>query len=167
MHHSAMPHVQIKMDGISSVYDGLVECLLILPTLDYCDPSIEKACVRCRQKALEYGFSQIGWAGYRHWMESRFPEEFQGPPTLDKVRNSYHKFMSFMKDKMPIFDRQTGEFKGYLDRTLNQVEGTPEQEEVTEPEIPSWLFTPEELRSEEETFSLAWVLKNCKFSSKR
>jgi len=142
MRRSAMPHENINIDGILSTYDGLVECLLLLPSLDHCDPEMEGSCQKCKEKAQQYGFSSTGWSAYRGWMQQIFPDEFKKPITPENIQSSYQRFMNFMKEKIPLFDRITGEFQGYYNRKTKRIEDSP-------------------------IGVAAWVRGNCKFASEK
>ena len=159
MRRSAMPHENINVDGILSDYDGLVECLLLLPSLDHCNPQMEEACQKCKEKAQQHGFSSNGWNAYRTWMKQVFPDEFEKEITPDNIKSSYQRFMSFMQEKIPLFDRTTGKFQGYYNRKTKRIQDSPIDVVDLDPEARRWLETDDWIAT--------WVHKNCKFASKK
>lgn len=138
---TAMPHENINFDNSLQGYDALAECLVIISELGACNHEMQDMCTLCNEKITGYGFSPAAWAAYRGWMQSRFPERFKLPVTKPNIQESTKIFMNFMKNKLPVFNRQSGQFLGYYNRETQKLE-SPMQEKTS-----------------------CWVYENCRFAS--
>jgi len=156
MQRSSMPHENINIDNKSSSYDALVECLVLLKDASFCSPEMKDFCQICKDKVKTFGFSESGWEAYRNWMEQKFPAEFKRPRTPENIQISTRVFMNYMKDRIPIFHRTTGDFLGFYNRRIGRLEEEPFDVNDLDPEALRW--------SEEKPFTLAWIKENCRFA---
>lgn len=140
---TAMPHENINFDNSLQGYDALAECLVIINQIGSCNHEMQSMCDICNEKIGSYGFTAAGWTAYRSWMASKFPERFQLPVTKPNIQESTRIFMGFMKNKLPVFNRVTGEFLGYFNRETQKLEKPDGQIEK----------------------AACWVYENCKFIS--